>query len=466
MKPLKIAYIGGGSKMWARVFQNDLALADGLFGEIALYDIDGDAAKRNQLIGERIEQCPNCVAQWKYQVYKEIEPALKNADFVIISILPGTFAEMQSDVHAPEKYGIWQSVGDSAGPGGVLRAMRTVPIYEMFANKIKAICPSAWVINFTNPMSICTKTLYDVFPGIKAFGCCHEVFHAQEFLCAVIHETLGIDRPSRKEIITDVSGINHFTWITKATYQDIDIFSLLPRFIDRFYEQGYSEYEDHEAWKKDYFSYGNKVKENLFLRYGVLAAAGDRHLAEFVNNKWYLGSPQEVKEWQFSLTPVSFRITQMKERIQESIELAEGRKPIVLKKSAEEAVDLIKAILGFGSVTSNVNLPNNEQMPGYPIGSIVETNCVFSLDSVKPIQANALPPAVHNLVLRNCLNIDELYEGIKARSLDRVFAAFVDQPLCSVLSLKDARTLFVEMMINTRNYLDDFFDLENWINKQ
>lgn len=111
---------------------------------------------------------------------------------MVLSILPATFREMRADVHIPEKYGIFQSVGDTAGPGGVLRAMRTVLIYEDYARKIKAVCPDAWVINFTNPMSACVKTLYGVFPEIKAFGCCHEVFHAQQILCSVLKETRGI----------------------------------------------------------------------------------------------------------------------------------------------------------------------------------------------------------------------------------------------------------------------------------
>jgi len=153
-KRIKIAYIGGGSKMWARIFMNDLALAEGIFGEIDLYDIDLEAARRNQKIGERINENPACMSKWDYVVQEKIEDALHGADFVIISILPGTFEEMISDVHAPEAYGIYQSVGDTKGPGGVLRAMRTVPIFEGFASKIKECCPEAWVINFTNPMSI------------------------------------------------------------------------------------------------------------------------------------------------------------------------------------------------------------------------------------------------------------------------------------------------------------------------
>lgn len=191
-------------------------------------------AERNAKIGGYINKDERTKSKFDYKLCERLDDALENADFVVSSILPGTLKEMRSDVHAPEKYGIYQAVGDTVGPGGVLRAMRTVPIYEDFARKIRDICPNAWVINFTNPMSICTKVLYDVFPEIKAFGCCHEVFHAQEFLTCVLKEIKGIN-VHRSKIYTDACGVNHFTWITEATYQNIDLLSLLPEFIDKFY---------------------------------------------------------------------------------------------------------------------------------------------------------------------------------------------------------------------------------------
>ena len=243
MKKFKIAYLGGGSKQWARTFMTDLALSEGLEGEIGLYDIDEPAAILNKKIGEQINKNPKAITKINYVVYSSLQDCLKDANFVVISILPGTFEEMRSDVHAPEQYGIYQSVGDTAGPGGVLRAMRTVPIYEEFARNIELYCPNAWVINFTNPMSICVKTLYDVFPKIKAFGCCHEVFHAQEFLCCVLKEECNITA-TRKDIYTDACGVNHFTWITEAKYKSLDLLSLLPSFISKFYEEGYSESGD------------------------------------------------------------------------------------------------------------------------------------------------------------------------------------------------------------------------------
>ncbi|MCH5249042.1 MAG: alpha-glucosidase/alpha-galactosidase [Lachnospiraceae bacterium] len=458
---IKIAYIGGGSKQWARKFMADLAVEEGLGGEIALYDIDIEAAERNFKIGSYVNQDERTKSKFEYKLYERIEDALEGADFVIISILPGTFKEMRSDVHVPEKYGVYQSVGDTVGPGGVLRAMRTVPIYEEFAAKIRDICPEAWVINFTNPMSICTKTLYDVFPQIKAFGCCHEVFHAQDFLTCVLKEIKGIS-VNRKQIYTDACGINHFTWITEARYKDIDLLSLLPEFIERFYEDGYYEGEDRFAFRYDTFAYGNKVKLDLYKKYGVLGAAGDRHLAEFMPGTWYLKDPETVKEWQFGLTTVDFREKQQAELIAESIEMAEGKKEFPVVKSDEEAVQLMKAIMGYETVVSNVNMPNTGQMPQMPIGSIVETNCVFSNGQVKPVVSKELPVAVANLVYQNCVNIDTAYEGIKERDLGKIYASFANQPLCGALSMDEEHELFKEMCFNTEEYIAPYFELEEY----
>ncbi len=447
-KKIKIAYIGGGSKMWARVFMYDLALCKDLTGEIALYDLDVEAALRNKAIGQHINNAPQTLSIWNYVVYNDLKQCLEGADFVVISILPGTFEHMRVDVHLPEKYGIYQSVGDTAGPGGVLRAMRTIPYYEEFAKAIKETCPDAWVINFTNPMSVCTKALYDVFPDIKAFGCCHEVFHTQDFLCDILKEMTGIDA-KRHELYTEVSGINHFTWISSARYNDIEIFDYLPEYIEKHFEEGHYEHGPVNQYKTDTFAYANRVKMDMYNRYGVLGAAGDRHLVEFMENRYYLDSPAKVEEWKFALTTVDFRIKQMYERIEESVAMAKGDIPVMVKKSNEEAVDLICAILGLTTKVSNVNLPNEGQVPGLPLGSIVESNAVFTNNSVRPIMAKPLKPEVLALVKRCSDNIDTLYEGIKARDKDIIFESFINQPLCSKLTKQDARKLFDEMVEKT-----------------
>lgn len=463
MKNIKIAYIGGGSKAWARVFMNDLALAEGLCGEISLYDIDIPAAELNRRIGERINEHPDTVSKWDYRVVTKIGDALDGADFVICSILPGTFDEMEGDVHLPEKYGIFQSVGDTVGPGGVLRAMRTVPIYEGFAREIKEHCPDAWVLNLTNPMTACTKALYDNFPEIKAFGCCHEVFHAQEFLCCAAKEILGVPRPTRKDIIIDACGVNHFTWITEASFEGRDMLALLPEFIDKFYETGYCERPGTapEDFRDDPFLYGNKVKMDLFRRFGVLAAAGDRHLVEFLERSHYIADESAPDKWLYHLTSVAYRKRDRVEKIEQSKRMADGEEKINVEKSDEEVVELMKALLGLIPPTvSNANTINVGQMPDLPLGSVVETNCVFSQNSLKPITAKRLPGDVNALVLRSALNIENTYYGIKNRDINAIFEAFVNQPLCSGLSLDDARELFNSMINATRAYLEPYFPAE------
>ncbi len=456
MKQVKIAYIGGGSKLWAQAFMRDLALAEGIGGQVALYDIDVPAARRNQAIAQRLHALPQAVSQFAYTVVETLDEALTGADFVLISILPGTFAEMRVDVHTPEKYGIYQSVGDTAGPGGVLRAMRTAPIYEGFAQAIARCCPDAWVLNLTNPMSACVKALYDAFPGIKAFGCCHEVFHTQDFLCCVLKEMTGVEA-TRRDIYTDASGVNHFTWITEARYQEHDLLALLPGFMEKYFGSGYYEHGPADQWTWDHFAYGNRVKMDLFRRYGALAAAGDRHLVEFLPGTWYLGSPEMAEQWHYALTPVSWREKNQAEKVAEGEAMAAGTVPVTLAPSGEELVRMLRALCGLETVVTNVNLPNAGQMPGLPMGSIVETNCVFTNGLVKPVVAKPLPQGALALVQRACANVDLLCDSIRDRDVNGVFNAFTHQALCGTLTAEQAESLFREMCRGTRSYLEPWF---------
>ncbi len=197
---IQIAYIGGGSRGWAWTFMTDLAMESRISGVIRLYDIDREAAKSNEIIGNRLKHREDVCGKWDYVVKDTLEEALCGADFVVISILPKTFEEMEVDVHMPERLGIYQSVGDTAGPGGMMRALRTLPMFMEFGEAVRQYCPTAWVINYTNPMSLCVKALYQAFPQIKAFGCCHEVFGTQKVLAAIAERELGCGPIDRRDI--------------------------------------------------------------------------------------------------------------------------------------------------------------------------------------------------------------------------------------------------------------------------
>ncbi len=450
---IKIAYIGGGSRGWAWNLMSDLAVEPDLCGTVKLYDIDMEAAKHNETIGNRLKGREDVKSNFTYEAVPTLQDALTGCDFVVLSILPGTFDEMESDVHAPEKYGIYQSVGDTVGPGGIIRALRTLPYYIEFAEAIKEYCPEAWVINYTNPMTMCVQIMYKVFPEIKCFGCCHEVFGTQKVIAAMVQKDMGIEKVDRHEIKVNVQGINHFTWLNEISYKGIDLMPMYAKFAKEYAETGFTDGKD-DNWMNNSFSSANMVKFDLFNRYGVVAAAGDRHLAEFCP-PWYLKNPESVKSWKFGLTTVAYRKEQLKERLAKSARLVSGEEKMALSVSGEEGVMQMKALKGMTTLVTNVNIPNYGQIPNLPLGSVVETNAVFSHNSVKPVFAGAIDPAVQALILPHCQNQKMTIEAVTTKNLELAFNAFCNDPLMTA-SRRDAKVLFNEMVSNMKKYLGHF----------
>ncbi len=444
---LKIAYIGGGSRAWAWTFMTDLALDKDAGGEIRLYDIDREAARHNQTIGGSLP------GNWRYAACETLPEALDGVDFVIISILPGTFAEMRSDVHLPERLGVYQSVGDTTGPGGIIRAMRTLPMFAEFAEAIRSYAPDAWVINYTNPLALCLRTLYHVFPEIKALGCCHEVFGTQELLAAMVAHKLGMDGVKRHDIEVNVLGLNHFTWFSKASYKGYDLMDMYRGFSEEFYETGFNS---SEADLPDQcFTCTHRVKFDLFKRFGWIAAAGDRHLAEFMPGGEYLKDVETARRWGFYLTTADWREDDLKRRLEKSAKLVSGEIKMPLRSSGEEGVAILKALSGAGRMVSNVNLPNyGGQIANLPKETVVETNAVFSLDDVRPVHAGALSDGVFKLTAPHAENQAVILNAALNCDRNSLYEAFERDPLLyrRISGIK-LRTLADDMIKNTLNYL-------------
>lgn len=456
MSDVQIAYIGGGSRGWAWTFMTDLALEPDMSGTIRLYDIDKKAAEANKIIGNQVTAREDAVGKWEYEAYDSIQTALEGADFVVLSILPGTFDEMAVDVHMPERLGIYQSVGDTAGPGGIMRALRTIPMYVEIAEAIRDHAPNAWVINYTNPMSLCVKTLYHVFPQIKAFGCCHEVFGTQKVLKEIVEQKFGVEEIDRSEIQVNVLGINHFTWFDYASYKGIDLFPVYKEYIDAHYEEGHHERDKH--WMNSSFECAHRVKFDLFRRYGMIAAAGDRHLAEFMPGNKYLNDPETVTGWKFGLTTVDWRKEDLKNRLEKSRKLVAGEEQVELKPTGEEGIQLIKALCGLRRMVSNVNIPNTSlQIKNLPADAIVETNAVFERDAIRPVVAGEIPENVKMLIMPHVENHAYTLQAALTCDKELVVKAFLNDPIVKGKNCKeeDIRQLVDDMIAATAKYLPD-----------
>lgn len=446
---VKIAYIGGGSRYWARDLMKDLALTSRITGTIELYDVNHEAAVRNVGFGEKIFSSEKAITKFKVRANRDLDDALKGADFVVLSIEPGPVEMRFAELEIPMKYGIYQPVGDTVGPGGLIRALRTIPTYLDFARAIMRNCPRAWVINYTNPMTLCTRALYAAEPGIQAFGCCHEVFGAQWKLVKLAQKHLGAgEEIKRQEIKIDVNGVNHFTWITRAQWEGRDV---LPFALeDAADPENYADATESSLKRKQeekWFGGGGLVTKDLTRRFGAFAAAGDRHLVEFV--PWYAISEENLHRWGVVLTPYSFRERHSK-KPDESVDAYDQS---AINPSGEEGVAMMEALLGLRDLDTNVNLPNHGQARQFRQEAVVETNAQFRKNKVIPVVANDLPPACAGLVDR-IIHMQELtLTAARERSAHLAFQALLSDPLVH-LPTDRAAEMFTEMLDHTRPMLD------------
>jgi len=448
---LKIAYIGGGSRDWARKLMIDLALCPDLTGEVALYDIDMDSARLNEQFGNWIQAQPGVVSTWHYTAVSSLREALKGADFVVISIQPGPLELMCDEIALAEEYGLYFPVGDTTGAPGLIRGLRSAAIYKGFAEALATYCPNAWIINYTNPMSICTRVLTRVAPGLKVFGCCHEVFSTQRMLANIASQCLNIEVPPRHEIQVNVLGINHFTWVDKATYQGYNLLELLKHHLDQPGTLRTYTKAEVEAFN-DWFHSTDQVKFNLFKRFGVLAAAGDRHLVEFLPG--FIHSPETLFKWGVIRTPVSWRIERWRTAPQKTRDLIDGVTPLVLEPSGEEGVGMIKALLGLSDLVTNVNMENSGQISNLPLHAVVETNAHFSRDSVTPLKAGALPAGITPLINQHSSDQELIVEAALTGNTGLAFQAFFNDPSNS-LPIDTTWELFNKLLELNRQFLPE-----------
>jgi len=448
---LKIAYIGGGSRLWARNLMIDLALCPDLTGEVALYDIDMDSARLNEQLGNWMQDQTGVQSRWRYRAVQTLQEALTKADFVIISIQPGPLELMAEEIALAEEYGFFFPVGDTTGPTGLMRGLRSVSIYKGFAENIAEICPDAWVINYTNPMTICTRTLTRVVPGLKVFGCCHEVFGTQSLLAKIAGEHLKIDPPARDEIQVNVMGVNHFTWVNQATYQDHNLLEILKEHIEKPGVLRDYEHTEVESWK-DWFRSAEQVKFNLFKRYGILAAAGDRHLVEFLPG--FIRSADTLFKWAIIRTPVSWRIERWTTAPQKTRDLINGVTPFSLERSGEEGINMIRALVGLGDLVTNVNLENTGQISNAPVHSVVETNAHFSRGKIRPMCAGAMPTGIESLINRHISNQEIIVEAALSKDMDLAFQAFFNDPTNDI-PIDASWEFFNKMLVLNKEYMPD-----------
>jgi len=219
MPRFKIAMVGGGSVNWSPGLIRDFLLAEELAGaEYRLLDVDRRAARVMAAVGRRFASDWNLPAEFVHTT--RAAGALDGADAVVITISTGGLDAMERDIRVPERYGIFQTVGDTVGPGGWARALRNVPVFVKLAGQIKKYCPRAAVLNYTNPMAVLTRVLAERLDG-PVVGLCHGIFENIKALMK------AFALKSESELKLRFAGLNHFFWILDMRVRGRDGYRLL-----------------------------------------------------------------------------------------------------------------------------------------------------------------------------------------------------------------------------------------------
>jgi alpha-galactosidase len=204
-----------------------------------------------------------------------------------------------------------------------------------------------------------------------------------------------------------------------------------------------------EGWN-NWFHCEDQVKFALFQRFGILAAAGDRHLVEFLPG--FILSPETLFKWGIIRTPVSWRIERWRSAPQQTRDLIEGRAPFKLETSGEEGVRMIKALVGQGDIITNVNLENQGQVANLPLKRVVETNACFSRDQTRPLATGSLPPGLAPLIAQHSANQELIVEAALTQDKELAFQAVFNDP-SSHLPIDAAWEMFNRMLQASREYL-------------
>jgi len=414
---MKIAFIGGGSVQWSPKIVTDLALCETLAGaELVLHDIDADAL---ELLARA---CKRIVAQVgvSLQVRATLDraDALRGADYVILCVAIGGLEAVRNDLEIPERYGIHQSVGDTVGPGGLARGLRHIPFAVQVAREMEQLCPAAWMLNLTNPMTTICRGITRA-TGIRTIGLCHEV-------TGVSHRLADLFGVPPETITAEVAGINHLPVILRCNAGGRDGLDVLR---DWLAEHGpfalVGQLDLNSVF--DVFIDRLAVKLTLFEQLGVLFGAGDRHVAEFIPG-FLTDASERGRRYGVMLTTVDQR-EEMARLRRAQVERFVGGHPEGLQQSTEQLAPVMAALAGGPAGRFIVNVPNQGQIDNLPREAVVECIAEVSSLGVRPLAAGSLPHAAYAVIAPHVARQEMIVEAALTNRREPALAALATDPL-------------------------------------
>jgi alpha-galactosidase len=429
---VKVTLIGAGSAVFARQIVTDVLAIDGLDGgTFALVDIDADRLKLAHDISEKLVAVTG--KNWAVESSTERNDVLAGTDFLVNSIEVAGLENVRHDYEIPLRYGVDQCIGDTIGPGGIFKALRTGPAWLEILRDAERECPDAVVMNYTNPMSLLTLAAIRV-TSMDVVGLCHSIQGTSEQLAGYLGVPL-------EELRWRAAGINHNSWFVELEKDGKDLYPELRRRIPGLYEQDPVRFEtmlhlgafptESSGHFSEYLPYFRKRPDLIerYARNGYLGESG-----YYANNwpAWRAENDETIRR------------------------MLSGEDGLPLERSSEYAADVIEAItLGREKVIYG-NVENTGLIDNLTVGC-VEVGCLVDKNGVQPTHFGTLPEqlaalnrahmAVHELVVQALLQHDRQ---------SALYALMLDPLTAAVCSLEEISDMFDEMWEAQRPFLRTF----------
>jgi alpha-galactosidase len=447
---LKITIVGGGSYQWSPKLITDLLGTPSVAGvDLVLCDIDPDPLPKMEGLARMASDALGAKAS--VSTTTDQKEALDAADFVVVTISTGGFASMAVDLAVPAAHGIRQSVGDTVGPGGINRALRNVPVLVGIAQDMEQLCPEAWLLNITNPMTCLTRAVSRE-TSIKCVGLCHEV----DNFCMDLAIATGMPHTALRP---EVAGLNHFPVVCSLEADGRDGFTVISELLEGLGGLDAAR-EEARRTRAEPFTHLDFVLRHLlaltFLdRFGALPAAGDRHLAEFV--PWALSeSSGWGASWNIALTPISRREEHQAGYVAEVDSVLSGKAELETWPSGELVAPVIDSLLTGQRRELPLNLPNSGQCPDLPPDVVVESMCVVDEAGIRGRDSVRAPGFFAELLRRHCAVQELTVEAALSGDRESALSAFALDPLAGRGELEETEAMVRELLEGTAKWLPRF----------
>ncbi|NLW60638.1 MAG: alpha-galactosidase [Firmicutes bacterium] len=434
----KIAFIGAGSFGFTRDLVRDIlsfpALAD---STIALMDIDRERLAFIKEAVDKIVAAGNYPA--KVIATTDRVEALKDADGVVCTILVGSVDVWRHDIEIPKKYGVDINVGDTRGPAGIFRALRTIPVMLDICRDIERYCPEALFLNYTNPMAMLCRAMQGT-TQVNVTGLCHSVQGTASMLARWIGAPM-------EEITYLCAGINHQAWYLQFKWNGKDAYPLI-----------------REAIKRPEIYNEEQVRNEMFLHLGYYVTESSGHNSEY--NAWFRKRPDLIEKYCTHGTGwnpghhayILNEYRRMEHKWKDEIRDWLRKDAINLDRGHEYAAYIFNAVFGDGTVFEfNGNVRNFGLIDNLPEGCCVEVPVLASRRGLNPLHVGSLP---EQLAILNDINArceEMAVEGALTGDPQKIFHAVCYDPLTSaVLSLAEIKAMVSEMFKVNEKWLPQF----------